>query len=66
MTRRNVKPEPNLLAHRPYRDDWPPTCPAGCGFVGEPNDTQSPWIACTVGGVVDPARHQRQPVGVTS
>ena len=58
MTRNNSV-EPNLLAHRPYRDTWPPTCPLGCGFVGEPNDAQSPWIACWG----DPTRHQRTPVG---
>lgn len=34
-----------------------PTCPAGCGFTGEANAEQSPYIAC--GG--DPARHQRTP-----
>ncbi len=59
MTRRNVKPEPNILVRAPLRQNWPPACPAGCGFIGEPNDRQSPWIAC----YGDPARHQRPPVG---
>lgn len=31
----------------------------GCGFVGEPNDQQSPYIAC--GGV--PSAHYRPEVG---
>ncbi len=38
MTRRNVKPDPNLLVRAPLRQHWPPACPAGCGFIGEPND----------------------------
>ena len=64
--RRNVKPEPNLLARRPYRDDWPPACPLGCGFTGEPNDQQTPYAACVIGGVKDSARHQRPPLGGAS
>lgn len=38
---------------------WPPTCPA-CGWTGEPNAEQTPYVAC--GG--KKARHQRQPTGV--
>jgi hypothetical protein len=64
MTRRNVKPEPNLLVRAAYREDWPPTCAqcvvpgTGVGWQGEPNDQQSPYIACHG----DPARHQRSVV----
>ena len=65
--RRNNSVEPNLLARRPYRDDWPPTC-TWCanedegylGWQGEPNDQQSPYLACWG----DPTRHQRPPLGV--
>lgn len=67
MTRRNVNPEPNLLVRAAYRQDWPPACPAGCGFVGEPNDTQTPWVYCGDGAdEARQARHQRQPVRATS
>ena len=64
-SRRNVKPEPNILVRAAYRDDWPPTCTRCAnedegypGWQGEPNDTQSPYLACWG----DPARHQRTPV----
>lgn len=65
-TRRNVKPEPNIMVRGAYRDGWPPICghcidpKTGTGWQGEPNDRQSPWIAC--GG--DHTRHQRTPVTV--
>lgn len=60
MPRRSPRPE--LISRGPIRIG-PPECPRGCGFVGEANDRQSPYIACTVGGVADPTRHQRTPVG---
>ena len=63
MPRKQNKPEPNLLSRGAFRA-WPPTC-GQCGFEGEPNGEQSPYIACTVDGVADPARHQRQPVGAS-
>lgn len=40
--------------------DWPPTC-TQCGWQGEPNEKQSPHIACHG----DPGRHIRPPIGRT-
>lgn len=54
---------------RPFIASWPPGC-RWCGFVGEPNDEQSPYLACVtaaeraagVGG--DIRRHYRDPVAI--
>jgi hypothetical protein len=56
MTRRApITTKPSL---RPFSLAWPPTC-GQCGWDGEPNDRQSPYIAC--GG--DPTKHIRAVIG---
>ena len=63
MTRK-TGPKPELVSRGVHRTAWPPTCPIpDCGFVGEPNDRQTPYAACTIGGHTDPTRHQRTPLG---
>jgi hypothetical protein len=52
MTKRVVTDKP---VQRPYSTTWPPECDQ-CGWRGEPNDQQSPYLACHG----DPARHIRK------
>jgi len=66
MTKRVATDKP---VQRPFSTTWPPECPEcvvrneagdviGPGWRGEPNDQQSPWLAC--GGVQ--ANHIRKPI----
>ena len=62
-TRRSVRKQPDITDIRgAYRAGIPECWRCGKdgqpGFVGHPNDDQSPYLNC--GG--DPAKHQRQPV----
>ena len=55
MTKRVATVKP---VQRPFSTTWPPRECAWCGWRGEPNDQQSPWLAC--GGVQ--ANHIRKPI----
>lgn len=57
--RKGARKQPDITDIRGAYRAGTPAC--GCGFVGYPSDTATPYVDCP-GKPGDQSRHQRQPV----